>query len=109
MTTGKSGGAPEARAGVLSDKVCVVSGVGPGLGRQAAKALASHAAALVLGARGQPPLDKVLVGDSWGPFRGCGGRHGDAAAPAGPGGLRHLQGGVVDRDEGARLRTGPVE
>jgi NAD(P)-dependent dehydrogenase (short-subunit alcohol dehydrogenase family) len=61
MTTGKSGGAPEARAGLLSDKVCIVSGVGPGLGRQAAKALASHGADLVLAARRQSTLDEVLA------------------------------------------------
>src|SRR3984957_11696622 len=61
MTTAKNGGAPEARAGLLSDKVCVVSGVGPGLGRQAAKALASHGAALVLAARRESTLDDVLA------------------------------------------------
>src|ERR1700735_1707208 len=61
MTTGKSGGAPEARAGLLWDKVCVVSGVGPGLGRQAAKALAGHGADLVLAARRQSTLDDVLA------------------------------------------------
>src|ERR1700733_8883541 len=61
MTTGKSGGAPEARAGLLSDKVCVVSGVGPGLGRQAATALAGHGADLVLAARRQSTLDEVLA------------------------------------------------
>jgi len=60
MTTEKSEGASVARAGLLSDKVCVVSGVGPGLGRQAAKALASHGADLVLAARRQSTLDEVL-------------------------------------------------
>ena len=60
MTTEKSEGAPAARAGLLSDKVCVVSGVGPGLGRQAAKALAAHGADLVLAARRQSTLDEVL-------------------------------------------------
>src|ERR1700733_7129512 len=61
MTTAKSGGAPEPRAGLLSDKVCVVSGVGPGLGRQAAKALASPGGDLVLAARRQSTLDEVLA------------------------------------------------
>ncbi|HVA07959.1 MAG TPA: SDR family oxidoreductase [Acidimicrobiales bacterium] len=45
---------------LLSGKVCVVSGVGPGLGRQAARALAVHGADLVLGARRQSSLDDVL-------------------------------------------------
>jgi NAD(P)-dependent dehydrogenase (short-subunit alcohol dehydrogenase family) len=48
-------------AGLLSGKVCVVSGVGPGLGRQAARALAAHGADLVLGARRQSSLDEVLA------------------------------------------------
>jgi NAD(P)-dependent dehydrogenase (short-subunit alcohol dehydrogenase family) len=48
-------------AGLLSGKVCVVSGVGPGLGRQAARALAAHGATLVLGARRQASLDEVLA------------------------------------------------
>jgi len=61
MTTAESDGAPAARAGLLSDKVCVVSGVGPGLGRQAAKALAAHGADLVLAARRQSTLDEVLT------------------------------------------------
>lgn len=61
MTTEKSEGAPAVRAGLLSDKVCVVSGVGPGLGRQAAKALALHGADLVLAARRQSTLDEVLA------------------------------------------------
>ena len=61
MTTAKSEGAPTARAGLLSDKVCVVSGVGPGVGRQAAKALAAHGADLVLAARRQSTLDEVLA------------------------------------------------
>src|SRR6201996_397518 len=50
-----------ARGGLLSGKVCVVSGVGPGLGRQAATALAGHGADLVLAARRQSPLDDVLA------------------------------------------------
>ena len=45
----------------MSGKVCVVSGVGPGLGRQAARALAAHGANLVLAARRQPNLDEVLA------------------------------------------------
>ena len=60
MTTAKNEATAAARAGLLSDKVCVVSGVGPGLGRQAAKALASHGADLVLAARRQSTLDEVL-------------------------------------------------
>jgi NAD(P)-dependent dehydrogenase (short-subunit alcohol dehydrogenase family) len=48
-------------AALLSGKVCVVSGVGPGLGRQAARALAAHGATLVLGARRQSSLDGVLA------------------------------------------------
>jgi len=55
-------------AGLLSGKVCVVSGVGPGLGRQAARALATHGADLVLAARRQSTLDDVLteIGDRGG-------------------------------------------
>jgi NAD(P)-dependent dehydrogenase (short-subunit alcohol dehydrogenase family) len=48
-------------AGLLKGKVCVVSGVGPGLGRQAARALAAHGADLVLAARRQSTLDEVLA------------------------------------------------
>jgi NAD(P)-dependent dehydrogenase (short-subunit alcohol dehydrogenase family) len=47
----------KAAAGLLAGKVCVVSGVGPGLGRQAARALAAHGADLVLAARTQSTLD----------------------------------------------------
>jgi NAD(P)-dependent dehydrogenase (short-subunit alcohol dehydrogenase family) len=63
MTTVKSteGGRDAAPAGLLSGKVCVVSGVGPGLGRQAARALAAHGADLVLAARRQSTLDDVLA------------------------------------------------
>jgi NAD(P)-dependent dehydrogenase (short-subunit alcohol dehydrogenase family) len=61
MTTQQSEDAAMARAGLLSGKVCVVSGVGPGLGRQAAKALAAHGADLVLAARRQSTLDEVLA------------------------------------------------
>jgi NAD(P)-dependent dehydrogenase (short-subunit alcohol dehydrogenase family) len=50
-----------AAAGLLAGKVCVVSGVGPGLGRQAARALAAHGANLVLAARRQSTLDDVLA------------------------------------------------
>ncbi len=46
---------------LLRGKVCVVSGVGPGLGRRAAAALAAHGATLVLGARRQSSLDEVLA------------------------------------------------
>jgi NAD(P)-dependent dehydrogenase (short-subunit alcohol dehydrogenase family) len=45
--------------GLLSGKVCVVSGVGPGLGRQAARALATHGAAVVLAARREASLTEV--------------------------------------------------
>lgn len=61
MTTAKDEAAATGRSGLLSGKVCVVSGVGPGLGRQAAKALASHGADLVLAARRQSTLDEVLA------------------------------------------------
>ncbi len=61
MTTAKSEASPADRAGLLSGKVCVVSGVGPGLGRQAAKALAAHGADLVLAARRQSTLDEVFA------------------------------------------------
>ncbi|MGO8827106.1 MAG: SDR family oxidoreductase [Acidimicrobiales bacterium] len=63
MTTAESkeGGRDAAAAGLLSGKVCVVSGVGPGLGRQAARALAAHGADLVLAARRQSTLDDVLA------------------------------------------------
>jgi NAD(P)-dependent dehydrogenase (short-subunit alcohol dehydrogenase family) len=46
---------------LLAGKVCVVSGVGPGLGRQAARALAAHGGDLVLAARRQANLDRVLA------------------------------------------------
>jgi len=45
--------------GLLRGKVCVVSGIGPGLGRQAARALAVHGGRLVLAARRQTSLDEV--------------------------------------------------
>ena len=47
--------------GLLAGKVCVVSGVGPGLGRQAARALAAHGGDLVLAARRQANLERVLA------------------------------------------------
>ncbi len=62
MTTAESdAGRAVAESGLLSGKVCVVSGVGPGLGRQAARALAAHGADLVLAARRQHTLDDVLA------------------------------------------------
>src|ERR1700689_5674593 len=61
MTVAKSEEAAAGRSGLLAGKVCVVSGVGPGLGRQAAKALAAHGADLVLAARRQSTLDEVLA------------------------------------------------
>src|ERR1700739_4440044 len=63
MTTTKSqgeGGAGSA-AGLLAGKVCVISGVGPGLGRQAARALAAHGADVVLAARREANLQEVLA------------------------------------------------
>jgi NAD(P)-dependent dehydrogenase (short-subunit alcohol dehydrogenase family) len=59
MSTGNSTPATVAASGLLSGKVCIVSGVGPGLGRQAARALAAHGADLVLAARKQATLDAV--------------------------------------------------
>jgi NAD(P)-dependent dehydrogenase (short-subunit alcohol dehydrogenase family) len=52
---GRAGGA------LLADRVAVVSGVGPGLGRQAALSLAAHGAAVVLTARRQSTLDEVAA------------------------------------------------
>ncbi len=46
-------------AGLLAGKTCVVSGVGPGLGRQAALLLARHGADLVLAARRRANLEEV--------------------------------------------------
>jgi len=59
--TGEEGSVAPAASGLLAGKVCVVSGVGPGLGRQAALALATHGADLVLAARRQPNLDDVAA------------------------------------------------
>jgi NAD(P)-dependent dehydrogenase (short-subunit alcohol dehydrogenase family) len=61
MSTTENESPPLAAPGLLSGKVCVVSGVGPGLGRQAACALAAHGADLVLAARSQSNLDQVAA------------------------------------------------
>ena len=61
MTTESSKQEIATRQGLLAGKVCVVSGVGPGLGRQAAIALAAHGADLVLAARRQSTLDDVAA------------------------------------------------
>jgi NAD(P)-dependent dehydrogenase (short-subunit alcohol dehydrogenase family) len=63
MTTAKSeaGERGVPTSALLAGKVCVVSGVGPGLGRQAARALAQHGADLVLAARRQANLDDVAA------------------------------------------------
>jgi NAD(P)-dependent dehydrogenase (short-subunit alcohol dehydrogenase family) len=58
MTT-SAAAAPLPASGLLTGKVCIVSGVGPGLGRQVARALAAHGADLVLAARRQSTLDDV--------------------------------------------------
>lgn len=47
--------------GLLAGRVCVVSGVGPGLGRRAAVALSAHGADVVLAARRQSTLDEVAA------------------------------------------------
>lgn len=47
--------------GLLAGRVCVVSGVGPGLGRRAAVALAAQGAQVVLAARRQSTLDDVAT------------------------------------------------
>jgi NAD(P)-dependent dehydrogenase (short-subunit alcohol dehydrogenase family) len=64
MTTAERETKEKSRAGasgLLDGKVCVVSGVGPGLGRQAALALAAHGGDIVLAARRQANLDSVLA------------------------------------------------
>jgi NAD(P)-dependent dehydrogenase (short-subunit alcohol dehydrogenase family) len=61
MTTGSAASSAGPRAGLLEGKVCVVSGVGPGLGRRAAVALAAHGADVVLAARRQSSLDDVAT------------------------------------------------
>lgn len=60
MTSGSTDGAQstgDTGPGLLAGKVCVVSGVGPGLGRQAALLLARHGADLVLAARRRANLE----------------------------------------------------
>jgi NAD(P)-dependent dehydrogenase (short-subunit alcohol dehydrogenase family) len=47
--------------GLLDDKVAIVSGVGPGLGREIALALAGQGASVVLAARTAPFLDEVAA------------------------------------------------
>jgi len=59
MTTSSPLAAGIPANGLLRGKVCVVSGVGPGLGRQAARALATHGGRIVLAARRQASLDEV--------------------------------------------------
>jgi NAD(P)-dependent dehydrogenase (short-subunit alcohol dehydrogenase family) len=63
MTTAKTGATERdvPTSTLLAGKVCVVSGVGPGLGRQAARALAQHGADLVLAARREANLDAVAA------------------------------------------------
>ena len=63
MTTakGEAGRGGGATSRLLAGKVCVVSGVGPGLGRQAARALAAQGADLVLAARRQANLEEVAA------------------------------------------------
>ena len=46
---------------LLDKKVCIVTGVGPGLGRQTALALAAHGASVVLAARTESFLDEVAA------------------------------------------------
>jgi NAD(P)-dependent dehydrogenase (short-subunit alcohol dehydrogenase family) len=50
---------PPGRSSLLQGKVCIVSGVGPGLGRHAARSLAAHGADVVLAARRRETLDEV--------------------------------------------------
>lgn len=47
--------------GLLDGKVAIVSGIGPGLGRQSALALADHGAGVVLGARTEKRLAEVAA------------------------------------------------
>ena len=61
VTGQPAAGATGARGALLEGKVCVVSGVGPGLGRRAAVALAAHGADVVLAARRQSTLDEVAA------------------------------------------------
>ena len=61
MTTQKEA-EKAAPTGLLAGKVCIVSGVGPGLGRQAAHTLATPTGRhLLLAARRQPSLDEVAA------------------------------------------------
>jgi NAD(P)-dependent dehydrogenase (short-subunit alcohol dehydrogenase family) len=60
MKTSESEARTPHTTGLMAGKVCVVSGVGPGLGRQTARALAAQGADLVLAARRKPNLDEVL-------------------------------------------------
>jgi NAD(P)-dependent dehydrogenase (short-subunit alcohol dehydrogenase family) len=92
MTSPSSAPTPTPASGLLSGKVCVVSGVGPGLGRQAARALAAHGATLVLGARRQSSLDEVLA-----EVEGLGARA--IAIPT----------NITDPDQCARLMAGAIE
>lgn len=46
---------------LLEDRVCVVAGVGPGLGRTLALTFADHGADVVLAARRRPVLDEVAA------------------------------------------------
>src|ERR1700742_3111298 len=46
---------------LLDDKVCIVSGIGPGLGRQLALACAREGASVVLGARTEASLVSVAA------------------------------------------------
>ena len=61
MTSTASSSSRTPASGLLSGKVCDVSGIGPGLGRQAARAMAAHGADLVLAARRQASLDAVAA------------------------------------------------
>lgn len=71
---------------LLSDKVAIVSGVGPGLGKEIALALAREGASVVLGARTEPFLKEVA-----GEIEAAGGR----ALP--------VPTNIVDRDQCRRI------
>src|SRR5262245_60414922 len=60
---------PERRAVLLTDKVAVVTGVGPGLGRAAALALAREGATVGVVARTESRLEEVVT-----EIEGAGGR-----------------------------------
>ena len=53
--------AMEIESTLLEGKVCVVSGIGPGLGRRAAVRLAANVADIAIGARRQSSLDDVAA------------------------------------------------